>query len=103
MADISSLLGALQQRYKPGQVQRTMSFYFSVEDHKYTLICYPERCEVLPGPSTTKADIVVKCTTLLFEKVFLKREMPGPLDIARGRFRTNDPVGLRKLEQLFRP
>lgn len=101
MADPQSLIANLTNRYVPGKVDSTLSYYFSIEGYKATLHCHPDRCEVVEGPSDGKADVVIKTTKKLFTKVFVKGGMPGPLDIARGKFKTNDVDGLRRLKELF--
>ena len=92
---------ALKARYIPGQVEEPVSYYFSVEGLRYTLVCHPDRCDVVPGPSDGQANVVIKCTQKLFQRVFLDGKMPGPIDIARGRFKTNDVDGLKRLASLF--
>lgn len=101
MADIDRMISGLTQRYVPGKLSQTRSYYFSVDSNKYTLVCHPDRCEVRPGPSDGQADVVIKCTAKIFEKVFVKGGMPGPIDIARGKFKTNDVDGLKQLAGLF--
>ncbi len=101
MAELGHMLNALAARYVPGRVSTRTTFYFSVEGVKVTLVCLPDRCEVVHGPSDGQADVVVKCTRALFQRVFLDRKRPGALDIARGRFKTNDVAGLQRLERLF--
>ena len=102
MADARTLINGLIGRYIPGKVSTSLRYYFNVDGDRYTLVCHPDRVEIIPGPSEGKADVVIKCTAKMFEKVFVDRGMPGPLDIARGRFKTNDVEGLRRLAALFR-
>ena len=45
--------------------------------------------------------MVLKCEPKLFEKIVLKGKMPGPLDIARGKFKTNDPGKLQEMLTCF--
>lgn len=101
MADPKSLITDLTRSYVPGKVDQTVSYYFSIDRYKATLRCHPDRCEVVEGPSDGNADVVIKTTEKLFEKVFVKGGMPGPLDIARGKFKTNDVDGLKRLKELF--
>jgi hypothetical protein len=53
------------------------------------------------GKTVEAADIVLKTTPDLFEKMVLRGKLPGPIDIARGKVRTNDPMGLQKLREWF--
>lgn len=102
MSTPDTLINALKERYIPGQVDRRTTYYFHVDDHRYTLVLLPDRMEIVDGKPQAQADVVVKCTGDLFRKVFVEGGMPGPLDLARGRFKTNDPDGLRRLARVFR-
>ena len=53
------------------------------------------------GKKVENADIVLKTTPEIFEKMVLKGKLPGPIDIARGKVKTNDPVGLKNLRDYF--
>lgn len=101
MADPRSLIADLTRTYVPGKVTDTVDYYFSIDAFKATLRCHPDRCEVVEGPSDGKANVVIKTTEKLFVKVFLEGKMPGPIDIARGKFKTNDVEGLQRLKTLF--
>ena len=100
MATIPEIFDAMPERYRADQVDDDKIFYFSLGDHKYTVIITPEKCVVEAG-KTEDADVVLKTTPELFEKMVLHGKMPGPLDIARGKIRTNDPTALRDLRNWF--
>jgi long-chain acyl-CoA synthetase len=98
---IPEIFEAMPGRYKKGKLTKSSTFYFSIGDHKYTVKCEPDACEVESGKTVDNADIVLKTTPELFEKMVLKGKMPGPIDIARGKVKTNDPKGLSALRDLF--
>jgi hypothetical protein len=101
MADVSRIFTHMPSRYKPGVLTTSRSFYFSVGDLKYTVKLTPQTCVVETGKTVEAADVVLKTTPELFERVVLRGEMPGMMDIARGKFKTNDPAGLQQLRDLF--
>jgi len=101
MPDPAALIAQLTARYRPGQLTQSRSYYFSVGNFRATLNCHPDRCEVVEGRSDGRADVVIKTTPKLFQKVFVDGGMPGPIDIARGRFKTNDVDALKQLSSLF--
>lgn len=92
---------AMPGRYLPGKLSKPLTFYFSVGEEKYTVRLDAAACTVTPG-KTENADCVVKADPAVFEALVLKGKAPGPLDIARGKFKTNDPALLMALKDCFR-
>jgi long-chain acyl-CoA synthetase len=99
--NIEQLFTAMPTRYRAGKVAKPTSYYFSIGDHKYTVKLDAQTCVVESGKTLENADCVLKTTPELFEKMVLKGKMPGPIDIARGKVKTNDPGALMKLRDLF--
>ena len=100
MSRIAQIFDAMADRYQPGKVEEDRIFYFSLGDDKYTVIITPDKCVVEKG-KTEEADVVLKTTPELFEKMVIHGKMPGPIDIARGKIRTNDPAALKDLKTYF--
>lgn len=100
MSDASTLIASFQRRFVPGAVDRPLTYYFSVGDEKHTLLISPTSCEIRPG-KPPNADCVVKATPEVFVNLVLHGRQPGPLDVARGRFKTNDVALLLKLRAVF--
>ncbi|MCO4743507.1 MAG: SCP2 sterol-binding domain-containing protein [Proteobacteria bacterium] len=100
MPSIPEIFANMQTRYNSGVLSENRTYYFSVGDHKYTVKLTPEACEVEEGRSGD-ADCILKATPDLFEKMVIKGKTPGPMDIMRGRIKTNDPAMLAQLKDLF--
>ncbi len=100
MSAIKQIFDQMPDRFKPGSASKPISCYFSIGEHKYTVSIGPDGCTVDPGKKD--ADVVLKCEPKLFENIVLKGKMPGPLDIARGKFKTNDPGKLQTLLTCFK-
>jgi putative sterol carrier protein len=99
--NIPDIFEAMPSRFRKGQATRKTSYYFSIGDHKYTVHVEPDACRVEPGKTVENADVVLKTTPELFEKMVIHGKMPGPIDIARGKIKTNDPVALKRLRDFF--
>ena len=102
MATVPQIFARMEERYQTGQVDGPVTYYFSVGNHKFTATCHPDRIEVQEGRHTASADCVLKCDPKLFEKMVLNGKRPGPIDIARGKIKTNSVEHLKNLERLFR-
>lgn len=98
---IPQLFAAMSTRYRPGKIDRKLTYYFSIGDHKYTVVVEPQSCKVEEGKTVENADCVLKTTPELFEKMVIHGKMPGPIDIARGKVKTNDTGALMRLRELF--
>ncbi len=98
---VPEIFAAMPDRYRKGSASAPRTFYFSIGDHKYTVKVEADTCTVESGKTVENADVVLKTTPALFEKMVVKGKMPGPIDIARGKIKTNDPGGLRALREWF--
>jgi len=102
MPVLREIFEAMPSRYNSGRIDGSLSYYFSVGGEKWTLLLDADSCVVNEGRHVASADCVLKCDPDLFVKMVLKGKRPGPLDIARGRIKTNDVALLKKLPELFR-
>lgn len=102
MSKVREIFEKMPERYLPSPGMAARSFYFSVGPEKWTVVMHADRCEATPGKTIDNADIVLKCDPKLFEKMVLHGKNPGPLDIARGKIKTNDPAGLSALRERFK-
>lgn len=91
----------MPQRYLKGKVSARKVFYFSIGEFRATVTLEPDGIEVEPNKKVDNADVVLKTTPQLFEKMVIKGKMPGPIDIARGKIKTNDPIALKALRDYF--
>lgn len=101
MPTIPELFQMMPDRYRTGVLSGNRSYYFSVGPHKYTVDMTPTEVLVHEGKTDGKSDVVLKTTEKLFLRMVIDGKMPGPLDIARGRIKTNDVSGLKQLKSLF--
>ena len=99
--DIKQIFDQMPSRYRKGSASKPTSYYFSIGDFKATVKITPEACTVESGKTIENANVVLKTTPELFKKMVLEGKAPGPIDIARGKIKTNDPMGLQKLREMF--
>lgn len=99
--DIKRIFDEMPGRYIKGSADKAINYYFSIGDSKFTVKVDPEQVVVDQGKTLDNADVILKTTPELFVKMVIKGKMPGALDIARGKVKTNDPGGLQKLKTMF--
>lgn len=99
--DVPAIFDNMPGRYKAGSAKAPRTFYFSIGEHKYTVFVDPESCRVEQGKAVDDANVILKTTPELFERMVIKGKLPGALDIARGKVKTNDPGGLQALREMF--
>ena len=97
---IDRIFSEMPGRYRVGSAESSV-YYFSIGDKKYTVKLSKDGCVVENGRTVEKADYILKTTPELFEKMVVKGKMPGPIDIARGKVKTNDPRALMNLRDYF--
>ena len=99
--DAKKIFEQMPSRYIKGEATKKTVYYFSIGDDRYTVTVEPTQVSVEPGKTVENADVVLKTTPEIFEKMVLHGKLPGPIDIARGKVKTNDPVGLKNLREYF--
>ncbi|MCA9708155.1 MAG: hypothetical protein KDK70_20050 [Myxococcales bacterium] len=98
---VEQIFEQMPGRYLRGKVSTRRVYYFSIGDFRATVTLTPEAVTVERDKKVDDADVVLKTTPELFEKMVLRGKMPGPIDIARGKIKTNDPLGLKNLRDYF--
>ncbi len=98
---IPEMFDHMPTQYNAGILKADRSYYFSLGSQKYTVKMTPESCTVDKGKTLDSCDCVLKTTDKIFIKLVVQGKPPGPIDIARGRFKTNDVGLLTELRNLF--
>jgi len=98
---IHAIFEQMPSRYVKGRAPAKKTFYFSIDGDKYTVTVVPDGCTVEDGKTVDSADVILKTTAKIFENMVLHGKLPGPLDIARGKIKTNDVMGLKDLKTWF--
>ncbi len=101
MKNIETLFTKLPQKYKAGAVKAAKTFYFSLDEEKWTVTLDPAMCRVEPGKTVEKADVVLKTSADLFLKMWNGEYTPGMGDFLAGRIKSNDPQALKTFIAAF--
>lgn len=99
--DVKKIFEQMPSRFIKGKATKKTVYYFSIGDHRWTVTVEPTQVTVEPDKKVDDADVVLKTTPEIFERMVLHGKLPGPIDIARGKVKTNDPVALKNLRDFF--
>ncbi len=101
--DLKKVFGEMKKKFRPGTIEETTTFYFSLGDDKgckWTVTLSPKECKVVEG-KVENADCVLKTSPELFVKLMTGVFKPGIGDFLSGKVKSNDPEKLRILAKAF--
>ncbi len=100
-----TLFTELETRFRPGQVDKPVSFYFTLGGEpqaKWTVRVDDKRCEVVLGkPDGAQADCVLKTTPEIFTKIVREAYVPGATEFLSGAIKSNDVGLLQTFQRAF--
>lgn len=91
----------LPSLYKSGKVDRTIIYYFSIEDEQWTVTVSPDGCEVEEGKTVEEADCFLKTTKEILVNTYRGEYTPTLTDLMHGKIKTNRPDLLLKFKEVF--
>jgi long-chain acyl-CoA synthetase len=99
------LFAELESRFKPGAVERPISYYFTLGGDplaKWTVKVDPKGCEIRPGkPEGASADCVLKTSPEIFARIVRDAYTPGPAEFLSGAVKSNDVALLLTFQRAF--
>jgi long-chain acyl-CoA synthetase len=100
-----TLFAELESKFKPGTVERPISFYFTLGGDplaKWTVKVDPKACEIKVGkPEGSAADCVLKTTPEIFARIVRDAYTPGPAEFLSGAVKSNDVELLLTFQRAF--
>ena len=98
---IEQIFASLPGQFDSSAVKAPVSFYFSLDDIKKTVVLSPEHCRVEDGRAVEAADCVCKMSSDFFLRIWEEDYRPGMGDFLTGRIKTNNPDLLRTFLAAF--
>jgi long-chain acyl-CoA synthetase len=102
-SQVETTLESLKQRFKPGAVDKAVTYYLSLGDgpgEKWTVKLTPTGVELAPG-KPDNADCVLKTSAELFQRLVAGEWRPGVMDFMTGKIKTSDIERLKLLQKAF--
>ena len=100
-SEVAEAFRLLPARFQAGRTNKTLVYYFSVDEEKWTVTIGPDHCVVEQGKKTGEADCFVKTSTEIFLSTIRGEYMPSMKDILTGKLKTNNPILLNTFKSVF--
>jgi uncharacterized OB-fold protein len=91
----------LPSAFRRGQLDRTLSFYFSIDEKQWTVTVGPDLCHVQEGKASERADCYVKTSEQIFIGRVRGQYQPSLADLLSGKIKSNRPDLLRDFMKAF--
>jgi uncharacterized OB-fold protein len=101
VSDVTHIFRALASRFKKGVATREISYYFSIDEEKWTVFVTPEICEVREGKAVEQADCFLKTSAQIFVGTVKGDYTPSFMDLMSGKIKTNNPALLQTFKDIF--
>ena len=92
---LEQIFARLPDLFVVDSVKAPISYYFSLDDVKKTILLAPGGCSVQDGRSVDDADCVCKTSKEFFIKIWDHGYRPGMKDFFSGTIKSNNPSALR--------
>ncbi len=98
---VKDIFSQLPKTFLPGKIDKEISYYFSIEEQKWTVILGPQDCRVESGKTIEEADCVCKTSAEFFTRIWEQDYRPGLGDFMSGKIRSNNPDALKTFLSVF--
>lgn len=98
---IETIFSSLLENYLPGEIDREISYYFSIDDIKKTVVLAEDSCRIEDGKTIEAVDCVCKTDSDFFLKIWNDNYRPGMSDFMSGRIKSNNPMALKDFLTAF--
>jgi putative sterol carrier protein len=100
MPTVPEIFAAMEKNFKKGVIKGKRSYYFSLDDHKYTVIVDDDTLKIEEGKTVEEADCVLKTSADMFVKIW-EGYKPGMMDFMSGKIKSNNPTLLQDFGTAF--
>ena len=91
----------LGRRYLSGEVEKPLTYYFSLGEERWTVRVTPAEIEIAQGKTSNSADCVLKTSPEVFEKIIRQAWVPTPQSFVSGEIKTSNINHLMKMQKIF--
>jgi putative sterol carrier protein len=99
-SEVARIFEKLPSLYQKGNVGKDRTFYFSLDDEKWTVALTRDGC-VVRAEKTEDADCFFKASKEMFLDVWNGRHKPSITDFVSGAIKSNNPMLLKEFVAAF--
>jgi putative sterol carrier protein len=99
-SEVAKVFEKLPSLYQKGSAAKDRTFYFSLDDEKWTVTLSRDGCAVKPEKSED-ADCFFKASKEMFLDVWSGRHKPSITDFVSGAIKSNNPMLLKEFVAAF--
>jgi putative sterol carrier protein len=99
-SEVARIFERLPKLFQKESVGKARTFYFSLDDEKWTVILSRDGCVVKPEKAED-ADCFFKASTQMFLDVWNGRHTPSVTDFVTGAIKSNNPMLLKEFVAAF--
>jgi len=92
---INSIFNQMASSFQAGSIDKSVSYYFTIDDSKKTVYLDPQSCRIEEGKTTETADCVCKTSAEFFAQIWNDGYRPGLKDFLAGAIKSNKPEALK--------
>jgi putative sterol carrier protein len=101
MATVPEIFESMNKAYKKGGIKEDRTYYFSLDDYKYTVTFEQDKIKVEEGKTVEEADCVLKTSPDMFVKMW-EGYKPSMMDFMSGKIKSNNPTLLQDFAGAFK-
>ena len=101
-SEIAKIFQGLPKRFQKSNVKTARTYYFSLDDEKWTVSLTPDKCEVQAGKPAEDADCFFKASKQMFLDVWNGKHTPSAKDFLTGAIKSNNPLLLKDFVAAFK-
>ena len=99
-SEVTQVFERLPTLFQKGNVTKERTFYFSLDDERWTVRLGKEQCVVKPEKAED-ADCFFKASKEMFLDVWNGRHTPSVTDFVTGAIKSNNPMLLKEFVAAF--
>ena len=101
ISEVAEVFRHLPERFQAGRTSKTLVYYFSIDEEKWTVTVSADRCEVERGERAGDADCFLKTSAEIFLSTIRGEYTPSVMDLVKGKVKTNSPALLHTFKSVF--
>jgi putative sterol carrier protein len=99
-SEVARIFERLPKHFRKGSVAKERTYYFSLDEEKWTVRLSKDACTVKPE-KTEDADCFFKASKEMFLDVWNGRHTPSVTDFVTGAIKSNNPLLLKEFVAAF--